>query len=190
MKSRPARALGLALLTLLVVVGGCGPRPAPGPSGGGSSGPPSISRAPGGVDVPSGYQAAVSLGSAADGAIVLLADRLRDGDFRLARMGNRVKANRRVTLEDGNSVTLLGRSYSVESADGACPFVLRLEAEVFNRDGGALLALSWSSPGLEFSLDTLERFLRDVASDINAADSAAAGSAAADSAAAAPTDIH
>jgi hypothetical protein len=132
------------------------------------------------VAVPSGYQAAVSLGSAADGAVVLLADQLRDGDFRLARMGNRVKANRRVTLEDGNSVLLLGRSYPVESADGADTFVLRLEAEVFNSDGGALLALSWSSPGLEFSLDALERFLRDVAAGINAAASAAAG----------PTDIH
>lgn len=180
MKSRPACALGLALLALLVVVGSCGPRPAPGPSGSGSSGPPSIGRTPGRVAVPSGYQAAVSLGSAADGAVVLLADRLRDGDFRLARMGNRIKANRRVTLEDGNSVLLLGRSYPVESADGADTFVLRLEAEVFNRDGGALLALSWSSPGLEFSLDTLERFLRDVAAGVNAAASAAA----------APTDIH
>jgi hypothetical protein len=111
---------------------------------------------------------------------VLLADRLRDGDFRLARMGNRIKANRRLTLEDGNSVLLLGRSYTVESSDGADTFVLRLEAEVFNSDDGALLALSWNSPGLEFSLDTLERFLRDVAAGINAAASAAAG----------PTDIH
>jgi hypothetical protein len=132
------------------------------------------------VAVPSGYQAAVSLGLAADGAVVLLADRLRDGDFRLARMGNRIKANRRLTLEDGNSVLLLGRSYPVESSDGADTFVLRLEAEVFNSDDGALLALSWNSPGLEFSLDTLERFLRDVAAGINAAASAAAG----------PTDIH
>lgn len=185
MKSRPARAVGLALLALLVVDCGCGPRPAPGPSGGGSSGSPSTRLSPGRVAIPSGYQAAVSLGSAADGVVVLLADRLRDGDFRLARMGNRIKANLRVTLEDGNSVLLLGRSYPVESADGADTFVLRLEAEVFNRDGGALLALSWSSPGLEFSLDTLERFLRDFAAGINAADSAAD-----DSAAVAPTDIH
>ncbi len=180
MKSRPARAVGLVLLPLLVVVGGCGPRPAPGPSGSGSSGSPSTGLSPGQVAIPSGYQAAVSLGSAADGAVVLLADRLRDGDFRLARMGNRIKANRRVTLEDGNSVALLGRSYPVKSADGAGPFVLRMEAEVFNSDGGALLALSWSSPGLEFSLDTLESFLRDFAAGINAADSAAV----------APTDIH
>ena len=180
MKIRPARALGLALLALLVVVGGCGPRPAPGPSGGDYSELPSIRRTPGGVAVPSGYQAAVSLGSAADGAVVLLADRLRDGDFSLARMGNRIKANRRVTLEDDNSVAMLGRSYRVESAEGSNPFVLRVEAEVFNSDGGALLALSGSSPGLEFSLDTLERFLRDLAAGINAA-----GSGAAD-----PTDIH
>jgi len=184
-KSRSARAVGLALLALLVVVGGCGPRRPPGPSGGGSSGSPSTRPSPGRVAIPSGYQAAVSLGSAGDGAVVLLADRLRDGDFRLARMGNRIKANRRVTLEDGNSVALLGRSYPVESADGAGPFVLRMEAEVFNSDGGALLALSWSSPGLEFSLDTLERFLRDFAAGINAADGGAV-----DGAAAAPTDIH
>ena len=156
------------------------PRPAPGPSGGGSAGSPSTRLSPGRVVIPSGYQAAVSLGSAVDGAVVLLADRLRDGDFRMARMGNRIKANRRVMLEDDHSVTLLGRNYPVESADGTGPFVLRMEAEVFNRDGGSLLALSWSSPGLEFSLGTLERFLRDVAVDLKAADSAAA----------APTDIH
>ncbi|MFQ5351809.1 MAG: hypothetical protein ACE5D3_01910 [Candidatus Binatia bacterium] len=116
--------------------------------------------------VPDGYAAAVEISHGqADAAAAVREVLLADG-FRVAAIGGRVKANRRVVLGDGG-VELLGSTYPVVMAPdfvAGSPAVLRLELLFVESGDRALLAGRSTGTGFAFSSHTFEELLADLSS--------------------------